>query len=58
MGAVLWGAGVVLGPLFGMGGWRWLALLVLIAVGTLAYALFGQGLGAFRIQEIRSRLRR
>ncbi|WP_439527015.1 murein biosynthesis integral membrane protein MurJ [Roseovarius mucosus] len=58
MGAVLWGAGAVLGPLFGMGGWRWLALLVLIAVGTLAYALFGQGLGAFRIQEIRGRLRR
>ena len=58
MGAVLWGAGAVMGPLFGMGGVRWLALLVLIAVGTLAYALFGQGLGAFRMQEIRSRLRR
>ncbi len=58
MGAVLWGAGVLLGPLFGMGGVRWLALLVLIAVGTLAYALFGQVLGAFRMQEIRSRLRR
>lgn len=58
MGAVLWGAGAVMGPLFGMGGVRWLALLLLIAVGTLAYALFGQVLGAFQMQEIRGRLRR
>jgi putative peptidoglycan lipid II flippase len=58
MGAVLWGAGAVMGPLFGMGGVRWLALLALIAVGGLVYALFGQALGAFRMQEIRGRLRR
>jgi putative peptidoglycan lipid II flippase len=47
-----------MGPLFGMGGVRWLALLALIAVGGLVYALFGQALGAFRMQEIRGRLRR
>jgi putative peptidoglycan lipid II flippase len=33
-------------------------MLVLIAVGTAAYGLFGQGLGAFRLQEIQTRLRR
>ncbi|GAW35732.1 putative peptidoglycan biosynthesis protein MurJ [Roseovarius sp. A-2] len=58
MGAVLWGMSAVLGPAFGMAGWRWLAMLVLIAVGTAAYGLFGQGLGAFQLQEIQSRLRR
>ena len=58
MGAALWGAGMLLGPLFAMGGWRWLALLLLITAGTLAYGVFGQGLGAFRIQEIRARMRR
>jgi putative peptidoglycan lipid II flippase len=58
MGVVLWGMSAVLGPAFGMAGWRWLAMLVLITVGTLAYGLFGQGLGAFRFQEIQSRLRR
>jgi len=58
MGAVLWGAGALMGPLFAIGGWRWLALLGLIAIGTVAYGLFGQMLGAFRMQEIRSRLRR
>jgi putative peptidoglycan lipid II flippase len=58
MGAVLWGMSAVLGPAFGMAGWRWLAMLVLIAVGTAAYGLFGQGLGAFRLQEIQTRLRR
>lgn len=58
MGAVLWGAGAVMGPLFAASGWRWVALLMLIAIGTLAYGLFGQMLGAFRLQEIRGRLRR
>ncbi|SEM13177.1 putative peptidoglycan lipid II flippase [Roseovarius azorensis] len=58
MGAALWGTGVLLVPLFAMGGWRWLALLLLVAAGTLAYGAFGQSLGAFRIQEIRARMRR
>jgi putative peptidoglycan lipid II flippase len=58
MGAALWGAGAVLGPLFAIAGWRWLALLLLITAGILSYGLFGQALGAFRLQEIRGRLRR
>lgn len=58
MGVVLWGAGVLLGPLFVLGGWRWLALLGLIAAGALAYGVFGQMLGAFRLQDIRGSMRR
>ncbi len=58
MGAVLWAVGAVLGPLFAIGGWRWLALLVLLMVGGLSYGAFGQLLGAFRLSEIRSTLRR
>jgi len=58
MGAVLWGGGVVLGPFLAMGGWRWLALLVLIGLGAASYGLAGQALGAFRLQEMRVRLRR
>ncbi|MDZ7709973.1 MAG: murein biosynthesis integral membrane protein MurJ [Roseovarius sp.] len=58
MGAVLWGGGAVLGPFLALGGWRWLALGALIALGAVAYGLFGQALGAFRVQEMRGRLRR
>ncbi len=58
MGAVLWGAGVVLGPVLAMGGWRWLALALLVGVGVVGYGLIGQALGAFRVQEMRARFRR
>ena len=58
MGAVLWGATLLLSPFFAIGGWRWLALLVLIATGTAVYALTGQMLGAFRLSEFRAALRR
>ncbi|WP_297771507.1 murein biosynthesis integral membrane protein MurJ [uncultured Roseovarius sp.] len=58
MGAALWGVGALMGPLFAIGGWRWLALLVLIAAGALTYGVCGQILGAFHLQEIRGRLRR
>jgi len=58
MGAVLWAAAVVLGPFLALAGWRWLALLLLVALGMLSYGLAGQGLGAFRVQEMRGQLRR
>ncbi|WP_135504011.1 murein biosynthesis integral membrane protein MurJ [Roseovarius aestuariivivens] len=58
MGAALWGLSVLLTPFFGMGGWRWLALLVLILSGTLVYGLAGQILGAFRMRELRESFRR
>ncbi|MGX0903179.1 putative peptidoglycan lipid II flippase [Roseovarius sp. MBR-79] len=58
MGAVLWGAGVALGPLLALGGWRWLALLALIGAGAASYGIVGQGLGAFSMAEIRRQMRR
>jgi len=58
MGAVVWGASTVLGPFLVVSGWRWLALALLIALGSASYGLFGQGLGAFRLQEMRQSLRR
>ncbi|MBZ0124172.1 MAG: polysaccharide biosynthesis C-terminal domain-containing protein, partial [Roseovarius sp.] len=58
MGAVLWGVSVLLMPLLALGGWRWLALLVLVGAGVVSYALIGQALGAFRLSEFRAALRR
>ncbi|WP_372833913.1 murein biosynthesis integral membrane protein MurJ, partial [Puniceibacterium confluentis] len=58
MGAAMWGTLILLGPLFGQPGWRYLALLVLLAVGALSYALAGQATGAFRLSEFRNALRR
>ncbi len=58
MGGALWGGSVLLTPFFGMGGVRWLALLVLIALGAVAYGVSGQLLGAFRLSELKSSFRR
>jgi putative peptidoglycan lipid II flippase len=58
MGAVIAGLAMVLAPFFALAGWRWLALLLLVGSGALSYGIFGQALGAFRMQEIRHRLRR
>ncbi len=58
MGSTLWGTLILLGPLFGMTGLRYLALLVLLGVGAASYAAAGQALGAFRLSELRNALRR
>ncbi|WP_306151830.1 murein biosynthesis integral membrane protein MurJ [Roseovarius sp. MMSF_3281] len=58
MGAVLWGVNLVLSPFFELGGLRWLALLVLIGIGTVAYFGIGHALGAFRVQEFGKAFRR
>jgi putative peptidoglycan lipid II flippase len=58
MGACLWLGTVALGPLFGMGGWRYLALFALIALGILSYFWLGSLIGAFRMADFRSALRR
>ncbi|MEO1140379.1 MAG: murein biosynthesis integral membrane protein MurJ [Pseudomonadota bacterium] len=58
MGVVLWGLAVLMTPFFGIGGWRWLALLVLIGLGSACYFGVGQMMGAFRLSEFRSALRR
>ncbi|SIT09877.1 putative peptidoglycan lipid II flippase [Gemmobacter megaterium] len=58
MGAVLWGAQVVLGPGLGMAGWRYVALAVLCGIGIFSYFAIGLLIGAFRMADFRSALRR
>ena len=58
MGAVLWGAMLVLSPLFATPGWRYLALLVLIGIGMVSYFGLGHMFGAFRLAEFRRAFRR
>lgn len=58
MGVVLWGASIMLGVLLYTDGLRYVALLVLVTVGMVSYALFGQWTKAFRLSEFRTALRR
>ena len=58
MGVILWVLWILMGPLFGLGGVRWIALLALIVLGALSYFGIGQLIGAFRISELRGALRR
>ncbi|MEZ5716062.1 MAG: murein biosynthesis integral membrane protein MurJ [Paracoccaceae bacterium] len=58
MGAVLLGVNLLLGPIIMAPGWRYLALLILIASGMVSYALFGRLLGAFALSDFRSSMRR
>lgn len=58
MGVVLWFGNVILQPVLGMPWWRGLALLALILLGALSYFGIGHLIGAFRVSEFRSALRR
>jgi len=58
MGAALWALMVGLSPFFGVPGWRVLALMVMIALGGVAYYLAGSLFGAFKKSELKSALRR
>ena len=58
MGAVLWGVAWVLNDAFYAAGWRYLALLTLIASGIVSYFAFGAKIGAFRMSDFRSAVRR
>lgn len=58
MGAALWGASVVLGPAIGTPGWRYAALAALVAIGMATYALSALALGAMRLSDLKSALRR
>ena len=58
MGAVLWMGAVALGPMFGAGALRYLALALLVALGMVAYGMIGQMLGAFRLGEFKAAMRR
>ncbi len=58
MGVVLWGMTLVLGPMLGTPGWRYLGLALLVGSGILAYAAAAWSLGAFRPAELRAALQR
>jgi putative peptidoglycan lipid II flippase len=58
MGAVLWVGMVLLGPMLGTEGWRYVALALLVALGMATYALAALALGAIRLADLKSALRR
>ena len=58
MGCVLWVLWILMGPLFGVLGLRWIALLLLIVLGCGSYFAIGQLIGAFRLSEFRAMFRR
>ena len=58
MGVVIWLISAFGTPLFGLPGWRWLALSGIVAGGAAAYLVAGQLLGAFKMSEYRAALRR
>ncbi|QGX97322.1 murein biosynthesis integral membrane protein MurJ [Roseovarius faecimaris] len=58
MGGVLWMVGLALNPFILVPGLRWVALLVLIAIGAGSYFLAGRLFGAFRKGELREAFRR
>ena len=59
MGAVLWGAALLLAPfIFAESALRYAALFVLVLIGIISYFGLGHLIGAFRIAEFRAALRR
>ena len=58
MGAVLWITWVILVPWFSLPGWRYVALLILLALGTLVYFGVGRLIGAYTPGELKAAARR
>ncbi len=58
MGLALWVLQFVLSPLLETAGWRYLGLLLLVALGMATYALAGLRLGAFSVAELKGAVRR
>lgn len=58
MGAVLWGGNALMLPIFQEPFWRVLALLVLLTLGAVSYFGIGGKLGAFRLSELKTAIRR
>ncbi|PYE84787.1 murein biosynthesis integral membrane protein MurJ [Pseudoroseicyclus aestuarii] len=58
MGGILWGAAWGLSGMLQAAGARYLALMLLIAVGMIAYFGIGHLLGAFRLAEFRRAVKR
>lgn len=58
MGGVLWGGALVLETALATHGLRYGALALLVGVGIVAYFAFGAVVGAFRLSDFRTALRR
>lgn len=58
MGVALMATNVALQPFIGLPWWRGLALLVLLSVGAASFFGIGQLIGAFKVSEFRSAVRR
>jgi putative peptidoglycan lipid II flippase len=58
MACILWVTAATLSPFFDIPWWRALALMVLIVIGCLSYFGLGHVIGAFRLSEFRSAMRR
>lgn len=58
MGVVLFGAMTALGPMLGTPGLRYAGLALLIGAGILSYFVIGTLIGAFRLSDFRSAMRR
>ena len=58
MGFTLWTAALLLGPLFGSGSLRYLALAILVGLGIAVYFTAAHLLGALPLSDIRRALRR
>ena len=58
MGGVMLGVLILIGPMFGAGALRYLALAILVGVGGGSYFFIGHLIGAFRISEFKAAMRR
>ncbi len=58
MGVALWLGNAALQPMLGLPWWRGLALVLLIVIGAVSYFGIGQLIGAFRLSEFKSAMRR
>ncbi|MFG6592115.1 murein biosynthesis integral membrane protein MurJ [Sulfitobacter sp. 1A12157] len=58
MGGALWLGNAALQPMLGLPWWRGLALVLLLAIAAVSYFGVGQLIGAFRLSEFKSAMRR
>ncbi len=58
MAAALYATALIIGPWFGLAGWRYIALLILIGIGVIVYFAASSVTGAFRFSDIRNAAKR
>ena len=58
MGVVLWAGMILLGPMLGSRGWRFAGLALLVGAGMASYAAAALALGAIRLSDLKTALRR